>query len=99
MISRHWRGLARPERTEEYERHLRDETFPALKRIPGFVGASILKRTLGKGVEFLVITRWTSLDAIRGFAGEDVEAAVVPPKVQSMMIEYDRRVAHYEELK
>ena len=96
MISRHWRGLARPERAAEYEQYLRGDTFAALKQIPGFVDASIHKRPLGNGVEFVVISLWTSREAIAGFAGADVEAAVVPPKVQSMMIEYDRRARHYD---
>lgn len=96
MISRQWRGLARTERAAEYEQHLRNETFPALKKVRGFVDASILKRPLVNGVEFLVISRWVSLDAIAQFAGADVEAAVVPAKVQLMMIEYDRRARHYE---
>ena len=42
------------------------------------------------------MTVWKSLDAIRSFAGSDVESAVVPQKVQKMMIEYDRRARHYE---
>jgi heme-degrading monooxygenase HmoA len=96
MISRQWRGLARNDKAADYEKHLRGDTFPALKRIRGFLGASILKRPLGGGVEFLVVTRWESLDAIVKFAGADAEAAVVPPNVQSMMIEFDRRVRHYE---
>jgi hypothetical protein len=49
-----------------------------------------------QGVEFLVVTRWTSLPAIREFAGKDAEAAVVAPQVPAMMIEYDRTVRHYE---
>ena len=96
MISRHWRGLARPERALEYEQHLTRETFPALKQIAGFVDASILKRRLESGVEFLVISRWESLQAIRDFAGPDAELAVVPAKVRAMMIEYDRRARHYD---
>ena len=96
MISRHWRGLAQPDRATEYEAHLRNDTFPALKRIPGFVDASILKRAVENGVEFLVISRWRSLEAIAQFAGDDVETAVVPANVQSMMIEYDERARHYE---
>jgi heme-degrading monooxygenase HmoA len=96
MISRHWRGLARPDRAAAYERHLREETLPALREIQGFVDASVLKRTLPQGIEFLVITRWRSLAAIEKFAGSDAEAAVVPGNVQAMMLEYDRRVTHYE---
>jgi heme-degrading monooxygenase HmoA len=96
VISRQWRGLARPNRAEDYIQHLHTETFPALRKIPGFVDASILSRTLGAGVEFQVVTRWESLDAIAKFAGADPEVAVVPPEVADMMLEYDLRANHFE---
>jgi heme-degrading monooxygenase HmoA len=96
MISRQWRGLAHANQARNYVTHLRTETFPALKKIPGFVDASILSRPCGAGVEFLVVTRWESLDAIAKFAGADPEAAVVPAKAAAMMIEYDPRARHFE---
>jgi heme-degrading monooxygenase HmoA len=99
MIARHWRGLARADRARDYEDHLLRETLPALGKIDGFVDVAILTRRVETGVEFLVITRWASMDAIATFAGSDVEAAVVPGKVRQMMIEYDAGVKHYEVVK
>ena len=96
MISRQWRGLAKSSQADKYVEHLRQETFPKLKEIPGFVSASILRRSVPNGVEFLIVTTWESIDAIQGFAGTDVETAVVPPRVQKMMVEYDNRVRHYQ---
>jgi heme-degrading monooxygenase HmoA len=96
MISRQWRGLAHANQAQNYVAHLRTETFPSLKNIPGFVDASILARACGGGVEFLVATRWESLDAIAKFAGADAEAAVLPAKAAAMMIEYDPRARHFE---
>jgi heme-degrading monooxygenase HmoA len=96
MISRHWRGLAKKTDADAYVAHLQTETFPAVRALPGFRDASILRRELPEGVEFLVVTLWDSLDAIRAFAGERVDVAVVPAKVQRMMVDYDRAVAHYE---
>jgi heme-degrading monooxygenase HmoA len=96
MIARHWRGLAKRECADAYVEHLQSETFPQLVQLPGFHDASILRREVAHGVEFLVVTVWKSLDAIRSFAGNDAESAVVPAKVQQMMIEYDRRARHYE---
>jgi heme-degrading monooxygenase HmoA len=96
MIARHWRGLAKREFADAYVEHLHSETFPQLVQLPGFHDASILRRDVERGVEFLVVTVWKSLDAIRGFAGNDPQSAVVPVKVQQMMIEYDRRARHYE---
>ena len=96
MISRQWRGLAHPNRAQDYIEHLRADTFPALRHIPGFLDASILSRPFGAGVEFLIVTRWASMDAIAKFSGADPEAAVVPAEAADMMIEYDRRVRHFE---
>jgi heme-degrading monooxygenase HmoA len=96
MISRQWRGLAHANQAQNYVKHLRTETFPALRKTPGFVDASILSRPIAGGVEFLVVTRWESLDAIAKFAGVDPEVAVVPAKAAAMMIEYDPRASHFE---
>jgi len=95
VISRQWRGLAHPDHAKNYVKHLRTKTFPALRKLPGFVSASILSRRLGNGIEFLIITDWESLDAIARFAGADLEAAVVPAEAAAMMIEYDQRVRHF----
>jgi heme-degrading monooxygenase HmoA len=96
MISRQWRGLARPSKAQNYRDHLRTDTLPALRTMPGFLAASILSRPFGDGIEFLIVTQWRALDDIARFSGADLEAAVVPVEVVQMMIEYDRRVKHYE---
>jgi len=96
VISRQWRGLAHPNRAQDYVKHLRTVTFPALRNIRGFVDASILSRSLGPGVEFLIVTKWESMDAIAQFAGPDPEAAVISPSAADMFIEYDQRVRHFE---
>jgi heme-degrading monooxygenase HmoA len=88
--------LAHPNRAQDYVKHLRSETFPALQKIPGFVNASILSRPFGAGIEFVIVTNWDSMEAIVKFAGSDPETAVVPDKAAAMMIEYDRRVRHFE---
>jgi heme-degrading monooxygenase HmoA len=96
MISRHWKGVAKPGYAESYVQHLRHDTFPSLARIPGFVRASILRRTVAAGTEFHIVTVWESLAAIKGFAGEDPEIAVVPAAARAMLASYDERVVHYE---
>ncbi|HMH22244.1 MAG TPA: antibiotic biosynthesis monooxygenase [Puia sp.] len=96
MIERHWKGTAKKEEAENYIAHLETETLPRLKTIDGFIRASILRRPAGKDVEFLIITAWNSMDAIRQFAGAEPELAVVPASVQKMMISFDERVFHYE---
>ena len=96
MISRHWKGIARPGYAESYVQHLRHDTFPGLARIPGFVRATILRRAVEAGTEFHIVTVWESLTAIKAFAGEDPEIAVVPTNVREMLSSFDERVVHYE---
>ena len=98
MISRHWRGLAHPARADEYVHHLHSDTLPKLSKIPDFISASILRRNMTQGVEFLVVTNWESIGAIEQFSGRDPELAVVPTEVHGMMLDYDRRTRHYEVL-
>lgn len=96
MISRHWKGVAKREQADDYVAHLKRDTFPKLASLPGFVRASILRREVANGIEFQVVSVWESLRSIEAFAGVDAEAAVVPPVAQAMMVEFDRRAAHYE---
>lgn len=96
MIARHWRGIAKKSDADAYVSHLEAETFPQLAGIPGFLNASILRRTVAEGVEFRIVTTWESIEAIRKFAGANPERAVVPEKVQAMMVAFDEAVAHYE---
>ena len=96
MIARHWTGLVKKDRADEYIAHLTNDTFKKLATIDGFIEASILKRELSEGTEFLIITKWDSSEAIKQFAGENYATAVVPKIAQEMMIRYDKQVKHYE---
>jgi heme-degrading monooxygenase HmoA len=96
VISKHWKGIAKPGEAENYINHLKTDTFPKLAGIAGFISASILKREIDRGTELLIVTYWDSLKAIERFAGVAADTAVVPESVQAMMIRYDDKVLHYE---
>jgi heme-degrading monooxygenase HmoA len=95
MVARHWNGITKPGKADDYIAHLKNETFPHLSSIPGFIKASILQRDLNDGTEFLIMTEWESLEAIHAFAGEDASRAVVPAAAREMMLRFDDRVRHY----
>ena len=96
MIVRSWCGRAAAEKQEEYPAHFRGAVLPELRRIAGFRGASLLREERATGIEFLVLTRWDSMEAIRGFTGEDVERAVVEPAAVAVLVDFEKRVRHYE---
>ena len=64
--------------------------------MPGYRGARLLQRNVGGAVEIVVATTWESLDVIRGFAGDDVERAVVHDEAAALFTDYDRTVRHFE---
>jgi heme-degrading monooxygenase HmoA len=96
MIIREWRGRARRSQADAYPRHFRERVISDLRDVPGFMGAQLSRRDVDGGVEFLVLTQWQSMDAIRGFAGTEVDKAVVEPGAAATLVEFDERVRHYE---
>jgi heme-degrading monooxygenase HmoA len=96
MIARMWRGFALPEKADDYVGHLQRSVAPELHQIAGFRGVYLLRRQSADEVEFVVLTLWESMDAIRQFAGDHPEAAVVAPAAQALFREYDPTVKHYE---
>lgn len=96
MIIREWRGRAARSNAEAYPAHFQNHVAPELKRVQGFLGAHLSQRDLNDEIEFVVLTRWTSMEAIRAFAGADVGKAVVEPGAVAALASYDDRVQHYE---
>ena len=95
MIIREWRGRTSSSQADVYPKHFREKVIPELSHVAGFAGAQLSQRQLDDKIEFLVLTRWRSMDAIRAFAGKDVEQAVVEPAAVAALIEFDSRVRHY----
>jgi heme-degrading monooxygenase HmoA len=96
MIARLWRGVAIAGNADAYQRHATNTVFPALRDIAGHRGAYLLRRTVGGRTEFLALTLWDSVDAVRAFAGADPEAAVVEPEARAVLAEFDDFARHYE---
>lgn len=96
MIARLWRGWAMPDKAADYERHFIATVAPRLQQIAGHGGAWLLKRESEGRVEFLTVTLWRSMTAIRGFAGDQVERAVVEPAAVAALADFDADVVHYE---
>lgn len=98
MISRIWHGWTTPENAGTYENLLKSEIITGIqaRQIAGFHEMHLLRRELGDEVEFVTIMWFDSLDAVRLFAGEDYELAVVPPKARAVLKRFDARSQHYQ---
>ena len=96
MISRVWRGETMSANESAYRTFLTSRIFPTLKKIPGHRGAYLLRREKDRNVEFLVMTLWDSMQAVRQFAGDNPERAVVEPEARAILSNFDEFVRHYE---
>jgi heme-degrading monooxygenase HmoA len=96
VIARIWRGAVRPEDGDEYAQYIRDTGLSEYRQTPGNKGAWMLRRDVDGRTEFLTLTFWESLDAVKAFAGEDFEVAVYYPKDERYLVERDDTCAHYE---
>lgn len=98
MISRIWHGYTKYANADAYEKLLKSEIFVGIgnRRIKGYRGIQLLRRTTKDEEEFITIMWFESLDAVREFAGEDYEQAVVPAAARAILTRFDERSQHYE---
>lgn len=98
MISRVWHGWTAPAKADAYESLLKSEIFVGIqnRQISGYRGIQLFRRNIGDEVEFVTVMWFESVEAIRAFAGEDYEVAVVPPKARTLLSRFDERSQHYE---
>jgi heme-degrading monooxygenase HmoA len=95
MIARTWRGVVRRADAEEYAQYIHDTGFAEYARTPGNRGAWMLRRDEDDRTEFITLSLWESVDAIRAFAGDDIEAAVLYPEDEKYLLG-DSTVTHHE---
>jgi heme-degrading monooxygenase HmoA len=96
MIARIWHGRAPRATADDYQRHYESEVSGHLRGVTGFRGARLLRQDAGDEVTFTSIVFFTSIDAVRGFAGEDFEQAVVEETARRVLSRWDERVSHHE---
>lgn len=98
MISRIWHGFTSFENSDVYENLLKEEIIVGIRdrKIEGFREMQVFRRALKDEVEFVTVMWFDTIDAVRKFAGEDYEEAVVPPKARELLSHFDDRSQHYE---
>jgi heme-degrading monooxygenase HmoA len=96
MIARLWHGRVPTAKAEAYREFTNGRAIPDYRSVAGNLGVHVLERREGEVTHFITLTFWESLDAIRAFAGEDVEKAEYYPEDADYLLEYEPRVVHYE---
>jgi uncharacterized protein YciI/heme-degrading monooxygenase HmoA len=95
-VLRQWSARTSESQLPKYLDHFSKNVLPELRRVNGYLGATVSVRRLGDEAEILVVTSWRSLESIRNFAGPDLEAAVVAPEAAALLTNFDGRVRLFE---
>ncbi len=98
MIARIWRGATRAQDADTYVEYLNATGLREYRDTAGNQGVLALRRVNDDRAEFLLISLWDSMEAVRRFAGAEPERAVFYPEDERFLIERDERVEHFEVL-
>lgn len=98
MIARVWPGVVRTEKAEAYARYLADFGFRDYQTCPGNLGIYLLRQSDGSQVHFLLLSFWTSREALVGYAGADIEQAHYYLYDLECLIKPAPNVEHYKVL-
>lgn len=98
MILREWRGRVPHEKVDAYVEILNHTGLKDYAATPGHLGTWLLLDRGGDATEFTILTVWTSREAIRAFAGEDIGKARYYPEDENFLLEKPERLRHYEVL-
>jgi len=96
MIARVWRGATRAEDADAYASYMGSTGVEGLHGTPGNEGVFMLRRIEGDRAEFVMISLWSSEEAIRAFAGDDISVAVFYSDDERFLIEREMTVTHYD---
>jgi heme-degrading monooxygenase HmoA len=96
IVARMWRGRVLTSRADEYEEYLYDSGVLKIRTITGNLGAEMLRRSDGDVTEFIVISYWPNREAIKAFAGADIEKVHFLPRDREFLINPDEFVRHYD---
>jgi heme-degrading monooxygenase HmoA len=97
LIVRTWTGWTASTDAVAYERYMHRMALPSYAGTEGNRGVLMVKRPAGPDrTEFLMITLWDSMDAVRAFAGDEPVKAVFFPEDESYLVEREWEVSHYE---
>jgi heme-degrading monooxygenase HmoA len=96
MIARMWHGMTRAEDYDAYWKFLHERAIPDYRSTPGNLGVRLFRRLDGDRAHFLTQSYWPSLEAIRAFAGDDIDRAKYYPEDGDYLLEFEPTVQHFE---
>ena len=95
MVVRMWHGRVPISKAQAYREFQNKRAIPDYQSVAGNISVHILERQEGEVAHFVTLTFWENMDAIKGFAGDDVELAKYYPEDKDFLLEFEPTVVHY----
>ena len=96
MITRIWHGRTALQHADSYLDFLLHDGTMEYRETPGNLSIKVWRRKGHDCCHFYTVTEWESLEAVKGFAGEDYERAVYYPADEGVLLEFEEKVYHYD---
>jgi heme-degrading monooxygenase HmoA len=96
MIARTWRGATAASDADRYVDYLRATGVREYRQTPGNRGLVMLRRIEADRAEFLLLTLWDSVEAVRAVSGPDERPAVFKPQDDAFLVDRDEHADHFE---
>jgi heme-degrading monooxygenase HmoA len=91
-----WHGRVPTHKAAAYRGFTNKHAISDYQAVPGNISVYVLERQDGDVTHFITLTFWKDKEAIRGFAGDDIERAVYYPEDEDFLLEFEPNVTHYE---
>ena len=96
MIARIWHGKTSLAHYGIYTDFLRKKAIPDYEGTPGFVKLLFLRNIAGGEGHFTLITVWEELEAIKSFAGDNIDKAKYYDEDREFLLEFEESVHQFE---
>jgi heme-degrading monooxygenase HmoA len=96
MVARIWHGRTPAGKADEYRQYLFDAGVKKIATIPGNQGVQMMMNKEADEAEFMVVSYWDSIDAIKGYAGAEYTRVHDLPRDKEFLIDMETRVRHFE---
>ena len=96
MVARIWHGRTPLEKADEYRQYLFDVGVKKIATLPGNRGVQMMVAKTSDQAEFMVVSYWDSVDAIKGYAGADYTKVHDLPRDKDFLIDKESLVHHFD---
>ena len=96
MVARIWHGRTPAAKADEYRQYLYEAGVKKIATLPGNRGVQMMMSKTAAEGEFMVVSYWDSIEAIKGYAGQNYTQVHDLPRDKEFLIDHEPLVRHLD---